>query len=61
MDASNGRLRLMRGIDRMRKIFSDTINLPEAYPIRRRVFNQQRMQRHPTSMSASRRRKLRRT
>lgn len=60
MDLSNGKLRLrggrQRGLEWLRQFFQD----PDSYPLRRRIFHAQRAHRHPATLSASRRRKLRR-
>jgi len=63
MDLSNGRLKIKRGAER----FADMVNKLYAgldpdvrYGLDRRAFNAQRSHPHPATLSASRRRKLRR-
>ena len=61
MNVPSGRLQLLTAAQRMMKFFADVLAHPDSYPLRRRIFNAQRMHQHPAMMSASRRRKLRST
>jgi len=63
MDVSNGRLSLKRGAERladMVKKLYEGLDPDVRYGLDRRAFNAQRAHPHPSTLTAARRRKLRR-
>jgi len=60
MELSNTRLALRSGRKRATDWLRRLIESADGYPLRRRIFNAQRAHRHPATLAASRRRKLRR-
>lgn len=59
MERSNAKLLLRSGRKRATDWLRRLIESADGYPLRRRIFNAQRAHRHPATMTAARRRKLR--
>lgn len=60
-EPSNMGLKLLNAPQRFLAWIKRLLDMEQAYPLRRSLFNAQRGHQHPATMSAARRRKLKRT